>query len=268
MSKKKQILNQWAIVTGASTGIGYCYCQLLLAKGYHLLGVSRNAQGILKLRKEYPNLQIKACDLDLSDAENVYKLYNLTKKLNVTIVINNAGYGVSGEFKNTNLTSELNMLNLNINALHILTKLFTERFLKYNYGRIINIASIAAFQPGPLFSSYYASKAYVLNLSVAVNYELRRAKSKVRVITICPGPLKTNFWKRSHGDNSKAYQSKIPMMKVDKFAQKSLRKALKAKKKNYILIGLSNKLVLFIYKLIPKNVVLSFIYKYQTNCNK
>ncbi len=263
-----QILNQWAVVTGASSGLGYCYCQLLLAKGYHLLGVSRNAQGILKLKKDYPNLQIKAYDLDLSDLENVYKLFNLTKKLNITIVINNAGYGISGEFKDINLASELNMLNLNINATHILTKLFTERFLKYNYGRIINIASIAAFQPGPLFSSYYASKAYVLNLSVGINYELRRAKSKVRVITVCPGPLRTNFWKRSHSDNSKVYQSKIPMMKVDKFAKKSLHKALRAKRKNYILLGLWNKSALFIYKLIPKNMILSFIYKYQTNRSK
>lgn len=267
MSKKVQILNQWAVVTGASSGLGYRYCQMLLAQGYHVLGVSRTAQGILKLKNDYPNLQIKAYDLDLSEPENVYQLFNLTKKLNVTIVINNAGYGISGEFKDINLTSELNMLNLNINALHILTKLFTERFLKYNYGRIINIASVAAFQPGPLFSSYYASKAYVLNLSVGVNYELRRAKSKVRVITVCPGPLKTNFWKRSH-NNSKGYQSKVPMMKVDKFAKKSLHKALRTKRKNYILLGVGNKLILFIYKLLPKNLILRFIYKYQITRNK
>lgn len=263
-----QILNQWAVVTGASTGIGYCYCQLLLAKGYHLLGVSRHAQEILKLKQDYPNLQIKAYDLDLSNSENVYKLFNLTKKLNVTVVINNAGYGVHGEFKDTNLASELNMLSLNIDALHILTKLFTNRFLKYDYGRIINIASVAAFQPGPSFSSYYASKAYVLNLSVAINYELRKAKSKVRVITICPGPLRTNFWKRSHSDNSKVYQSKVPMMAVNKFAKKSLKKALKVKRTNYLLIGWLNKLTLFIFKLLPKSLVLKFVYKYQANSNK
>lgn len=263
-----QILNQWAVVTGASTGIGYYYCQLLLAKGYHLVGVSRNAQGILKLKKTYPNLQIRAYDLDLSNSENVNKLFNLTKKINVTIVINNAGYGVHGQFKDTDLASELNMLNLNINALHILTKLFTERFLKYNYGRVINIASVAAFQPGPGFSSYYASKAYVLSLSVAINYELRRAKSKVRVVTICPGPLKTDFWKRSHGDDAKVYQSKVPMMAVDKFAKKSLHKAMKVRRKNYLLIGLSNKLALFIFKLLPKNLVLRFVYKYQNKHDK
>ncbi|MDQ7982781.1 MAG: SDR family NAD(P)-dependent oxidoreductase [Spiroplasma sp.] len=264
--KKTQILNQWAVVTGASTGIGYEYCKLLLAKGYHILGVSRKAQGILALKKDYPNLQIKAYDLDLSNLENVYKLYNLTKNLNVTLLINNAGYGVWGKFVDTDLDTELNMLTLNIDALHILTKLFTKRFVKYNYGRVINIASMASFQPGPGFSSYYASKAYVLNLSIAANYELRRAKSKVRIIAICPGPLKTNFWQRSKiDDKERVYKSGIPVMANDVFAEKSLNKAMKVRKKNYIIIGFWNKLTRFVLRIISKNAALKFIYKYQVN---
>lgn len=261
-----KILNQWAIVTGASKGIGYSYCQQLLKKGYHVLGVSRNVQNILTLQKQYPELKIKAIDLDLSILENVYKLYDLTKELNVTVLINNAGYGVLGKFQDTDLNSELNMLDLNITALHVLTKLFVQRFLKYNYGKIINIASLAAFIPGPGFSSYYASKVYVLNLSTAINYELKAQKSKVRVVSVCPGPLKTNFWDRAKPSNSnKKYKSGLPVMSVDKYTKKSLNKALKTKNKNYILVGFWNRFMWFNLKILPKSLNLKILYKYQTS---
>ncbi|MGL5268831.1 MAG: SDR family NAD(P)-dependent oxidoreductase [Spiroplasma sp.] len=261
-----KVLNQWAVVTGASKGLGYSYCQELLKKGYHILGVSRNVKNILVLQKQYPGLEIRAYDLDLSSLDNVYKLYDLTKELNVTVVINNAGYGILGKFQDGDLDAELNMLHLNIDALHILTKLFTQRFLRYNYGRVINISSCAAFIPGPGFASYYASKAYVLQLSTAINYELIVQKSKVRVLSICPGPLKTDFWNRAKSDKSKQkYKSGIPVIDVDTFASKSLKKALKTKKKNYILIGFWNRLMLFSLKILPKCLSLKILYKYQVS---
>lgn len=261
-----KILNQWAVVTGASKGLGYSYCKELLKQGYHVLGVSRDAKNILSLQEQYPELEIKAYDLDLSILDNVYKLYDLTKELNVTVVINNAGYGVSGKFQDSDLDTELNMLHLNIDALHVLTKLFTQRFLKYDYGRVINIASCASFIPGPGFASYYASKSYVLNLSTAVNFELKAQKSKVRVISVCPGPLKTDFWNRSKAKEShKKYKSGIPVIDVDTFASKSLKKSLKAKKKNYILIGFWNRLMLFSLKILPKSLSLKILYKYQVS---
>lgn len=261
-----KVLNQWAVVTGVSKGLGYSYAKDLLEKGYHVLGVARNAQSILALQREYPQLRIRAVDLDLSIVDNVYRLYDLTKELNVTVVINNAGYGVLGKFEKTSLDSELNMLSLNIDALHILTKLFTQRFLRYNYGRIINIASIAAFAPGPGFSSYYASKAYVLRLSAAINYELKQEKSKVRVVTICPGPLKTNFWDRAKpSDSTKNYKAGMPIMDVENFTNRSLDKALKTKNKNYILIGFWNKLMRFALAVTPKCWSMKILYKHQIN---
>ncbi|MBE4703929.1 SDR family NAD(P)-dependent oxidoreductase [Spiroplasma platyhelix] len=261
-----KVLNQWAVVTGASKGLGYAYCQELLKKGYHVLGVSRSAQNILALQKQYPELKVRACDLDLSTIENVYKLYDLTKELNVTLVINNAGYGVLGKFQDSSLDSEINMLTLNIDALHILTKLFTQRFLRFNYGRIINIASMASFTPGPGFASYYASKAYVLRLSTAINYELKAEKSKVRVISVCPGPLKTGFWDRAKPSEAKQeYKSGVPVIAVDVYAQKSLNKALKAKRKNYILIGFWNRVMRFFMAVCPKSWSLKLLYKYQVS---
>lgn len=267
MLNKVIVLNQWAVVTGASKGLGYHYCEALLAQGYHVLGVSRNSKNILELAGKYPHLQIKNYDFDLSDTKNVYRLFELVKELNVTLVINNAGYGVWGMFNDNSLDQELNMINLNINCLHILTKLFVQRFNKNNFGRVINIGSMAAFSPGPVFASYYASKAYVWSLGVAVNYELKKTKSKVRVITICPGPLKTDFWNRSsNGKGSKPhYSSLLPVLDTETYARKSLQTALKTKRKSFIITGISNKITRTIIKILPLRTILKLVYKYQKN---
>ena len=267
MINKLIVLNQWAIVTGASKGLGYYYCQALLAQGYHVLGVSRDSKKILELADKYPHLQIKNYDLDLSDSKNVYKLFELSKELNVTVVINNAGYGVWGKFAESMLEQELNMINLNISCLHILTKLFVQRFSKSDYGRIINIGSMAAFSPGPVFASYYASKSYVWSLGVAINYELKKSKSKVRVITICPGPLKTEFWNRSSNGkgNKKHYSSLLPVLDTENYAKKSLQTALKTKRKYFIITGISNKITRTIITILPLKTVLKLVYNYQKN---
>lgn len=266
MKNKITVLNQWAVVTGASKGLGYFYCQFLLSQGYHVLGVSRNSKNILDLAKQYPHLQVKNYDCDLSDINNAYKLFAFAKELNVTAVINNAGYGVWGKFQESVLEQELNMINLNIATLHVLTKLFVQRFTENNFGRVINIASMASFTPGPAFASYYASKAYVWNLGVAVNYELIRAKSKVRVVTICPGPLKTDFWNRS--SNGKAYKehysSLLPVFDTQTYAYKSLKKSLKTKRKGFLVVGVSNKITKCIMKILPLKMVLKMVYNYQS----
>jgi short-subunit dehydrogenase len=113
------------------------------------------------------------------------------------MLVNNAGYGIFGRFDETNLDDELNMINVNITALHILTKLFLRDFKKRNSGIILNVASSAGFLTGPLLSSYYASKNYVVRLSLAIAEELRRDKSKVSVTILCPGPVDTNFNNRA-----------------------------------------------------------------------
>ena len=161
------------------------------------------------------------------------------------------------------------MIALNIATLHILTKLFLKKFIVNNNGRIINIASLAALTPGPGFSSYYASKAYVLNLSVAINTELKLQKLTPRVITICPGPLKTDFWNRASANkvNKKRtkYTPAFPTMGISKFISKSLDKALATNNKNYIVIGFWNHLMLIISKILPKKLVLKKVYKHQIN---
>lgn len=258
--------NEWAVVTGASKGIGYEYCKLLLQKGYNLVAAARNTQSIEDLRTSFPNLKIITYNLDLSNLENVYYLYEQCQDLNVSLLINNAGFGVWGEFEKTDLNQELNMINLNISCLHVLTKLFVKKFSKYGFGKVINLGSIASFMPGPAFSSYYATKAYVLNLSVAINTELKAQKSKVRVVAICPGPIKTDFWNRAVNDKlskEKDYNYGVPLMELNKFCQKSLTKSLKTKNKNFILLGFMNHLMLFLLKIVPRTIMLKLIYKFQ-----
>ncbi|AGM25045.1 SDR family NAD(P)-dependent oxidoreductase [Spiroplasma chrysopicola] len=260
---KQKIANQWAIVTGASKGLGYAYCQELFEKGYHVIAVARNCEPVGKLAKKYPDQKVKLLNLDLSKTANVYQLAQETKNENVTCLINNAGYGVWGYFKDSDLEQELNMIDLDIKALHILTKLFVQRFAENGVGRIINVGSLAAFTPGPVFASYYAAKAYVWSLGVAVNTELKKTKSPVRVITVCPGPLKTDFWNRSSNQSDANYHSTVKVMSTQKYAHKSLTKALKVKKKNYLITGATNKFVKKLTKYVPQSWVLTSVYNYQ-----
>lgn len=255
--------DKWAIVTGASAGLGFCYAEEALKLGFNVLGVSRKCEKMLELQEKYPDQKVDFLNLDLSDLKQVYELHEKTKDKDVELLINNAGYGVWGYFNETDLEQELNMIDLNVKALHILTKLFVQDFVTKNKGRVLNIGSMAAFTPAPVFSSYYASKSYVWSLGVAINTELKKTKTNVRVITLCPGPLKTGFWDRSSNQKEAKYKSDVKVMRTDVYARKSLKKGLKVKKKNYIITGGSNKFMKFLTKHIAEGIVLNTVYNYQ-----
>ncbi|WFG97371.1 SDR family NAD(P)-dependent oxidoreductase [Spiroplasma citri] len=253
----------WAVVTGASKGLGYCYCEELLKLGYNVIAIARDTSPITTLQQKYSAQTIKMINYDLSNLENCEKLFNDVAKDNVTILINNAGYGVWGYFSESSLEQEMNMIDLNIKAVHILTKLFVQRFIAQQQGRVLNIGSLAAFTPASVFASYYASKAYVWSLGVAINTELKKTKSPVRVITLCPGPLKTDFWNRSSNQKDAKYHSTVKVMKTSTYARKSLLKGLKVKRKNYIITGSVNKIVKKLTKWSPQSWVLTSVYNYQ-----
>ena len=185
------------LITGASSGLGKDMAKIYSMKGYDLILVARSKDKMDKLASTLKT-NVKIITLDLSNIKNCYKLYDMVKNDDIDILINNAGYGVFGEFSETDLESELNMIDLNIKAVHILTKLFLKDFRRKNSGAILNVSSSAAFFSGPLFSSYYASKAYVLRLTQAIYEELRREKSKVYIGALCPGPVDTDFNKRAN----------------------------------------------------------------------
>ena len=180
-----------ALITGASNGIGLEFAKRLSNLGYDLILVARSEDKLTEIKKELKG-EVEIIPMDLSDEKNIYDLYDKTKG-KVDLLINNAGFGIFGKFTETDLNEELNLIDLNVKAYHILTKLFLKDMVERDSGRILNVASSAAFEPGPLMSSYYASKSYVYNLTMAIYEELRRSKSHVKVSVLCPGPVNTGF---------------------------------------------------------------------------
>ncbi len=181
-----------ALITGASSGLGWDMAHILSEKGYDIIAVARRTERLQELKNELKT-QVTVVSCDVSDAEQCKELSRYASE--VDILINNAGFGVFGDFCSSDLDDELKMIDTNTRAVHILTKLFLQEFKKRNSGKILNVSSIAAFFPGPLFSAYYASKCYVLRLTQSIAEELRREKSNVTVSVLCPGPVSTEFEK-------------------------------------------------------------------------
>lgn len=184
-----------ALITGASSGIGRDMARNLAKLGYNLVLVARNQDGLKEikeeLQKENTNIKIEIYALDLSVKENCYNLYEQVK--NIDILINNAGFGLFGEFTKTDLEKEVNMINTNVTAVHILTKLYLKDMVKKDKGHILNVASIAGFMPGPLMATYYSTKNYIVSLTRAIHKELKKEHSNVKISMLCPGPVDTNF---------------------------------------------------------------------------
>lgn len=192
----KEELKMKALVTGATSGIGKSMARKLRMKGWELILTGRNEAALKALQQELGgNTEMIAADL--SKKEDVFCVYEFCRDKSVGMLVNNAGYGIFGKFDETDLDDELNMINVNITALHILTKLFLRDFKKRDSGIILNVASAAGFMTGPLLSSYYASKNYVVRLSLAIYEELRRDRSNVTITLLCPGPVNTNFNNRA-----------------------------------------------------------------------
>ena len=185
-----------ALITGASSGLGEEFARQLAEKGFNLILTARRKDRLVRLKEEIQkkhDVKIKLLSYDLSDENQCEALYEEVKRLNIDIVINNAGFGLFGKFTDTELKRELEMIDLNIKAVHILTKLFVKDFRRRNYGYILNISSVAGFMAGPLMSTYYAGKNYVLQLTKAISQELKHDKINVYVGALCPGPVDTEF---------------------------------------------------------------------------
>ena len=182
-----------ALITGASSGIGLDMARYLATKKYELILVARNKERLEEIQEQLPT-KVTIIVADLSDEQRVKELYAMTKKEKIDILINNAGLGDFGPLTETDLNKDLELIETNIKAVHILTKFFAkdmERRETDSY--ILNVASSAAFQPGPLMSTYYATKSYVYQLTEALYYEEKKKKTNVHVSVLCPGPVETNF---------------------------------------------------------------------------
>ncbi|NLL44390.1 MAG: SDR family NAD(P)-dependent oxidoreductase [Mollicutes bacterium] len=247
-----------ALITGASSGIGVDMARILSSKGYDLILVARNKRKLEKLKKEMTT-NVEIIIHDLSSTFNCMELYNKVKNEDIEIVINNAGFGVYGEFFETSLDKELDMVDLNIKAVHILTKLFLRDFKKKNHGYILNVSSLAAFAPGPLMASYYATKAYVLKLTEAIYEELRQEGSNIYIGALCPGPVTTNFNKIA---GIKKAMNALPSYVVAEYTIKKM-----FKRKTIIIPGKLTKMVRYINILLPNKTLSRFVYIIQKRKN-
>ncbi len=243
-----------ALITGASSGIGADMARILSSQGHDLILVARD-KNKLELLKEELTTDVKIISLDLSSTFNCMKLYNKVKKENIDILINNAGFGLFGEFVDTNLEKELDMIDLNIKAVHTLTKIFLQDFKTRNNGYILNVASSAAFSPGPLMSTYYGTKAYVLRLTQGIYEELRREKSNVYIGCLCPGPVNTNF------NNVAGVTFSVKALYSIDVARYAIKKMFK--RKLVIIPGLLMKLNYIFNRLVPIKILLRIAYNIQ-----
>ena len=241
-----------ALVTGASSGIGRDMARVLSEKGYDLVVVARRVELLEALKNELKT-NVEIVNLDISKRENCEKLFEEHK--DIDLLVNNAGFGLFGKFDETDLDKEMSMINTNIEAVHILTKLYVKEMKRRDSGKILNVASIAGFMTGPLMATYYATKNYVVELSRAVNKELKKDKSKVRVSILCPGPVRTNF-------NSVAgVKFELSSLSSEYVAKYAINKVLKGKE--VIVPGLLIKLTKFLNKILPSSIMIEAAYHTQ-----
>lgn len=243
-----------ALVTGASSGIGKEIAYYLASLGIDLIIVARNKENLEKIKKDV-NVNVKIITMDLITRDNIFKLYDMVKKDDIDILINNAGFGLFGTFDETDLDREMEMIDLNVTTYHILTKLFLIDFLKKDSGYILNVCSSAGFMAGPRLSTYYATKNYITKLTLAINEELRQKKSNVSISALCPGPVNTNFNKVAHGEFaineiSPKYVAKLGIDKM-------------FKKKMLIVPTFKMKLTLFLTRFAPLRLQLIIAYHIQ-----
>ena len=248
-----------AIITGASSGIGKDMAKYLSELGYDLVLVARREERLKELKNTLKT-NVEVVPLDLEKEDNCYKLYEQYQDEKIDVFINNAGFGLFGDFIDTSLDRELEMINLNVKALHILTKLFIQKMDKQKSGYILNVASSAGFLAGPRLSTYYATKNYVLKLTMAIYHELKRRKSKVVISALCPGPVDTEFNKVAQGKFKIAGASSEYVAKyaIDKLLQKKL----------FIIPKLSVKLAIFASRFTPYKALLSITDKIQYRKNR
>lgn len=250
-----------AMITGASSGIGRDIAINLAKLEYDLILVGRNKEALEEVKTVVcDKVKVKIVVVDLSNLQKVKELYVLTKNDDIDLLVNNAGFGAFGEFVDIDLTKELEMLDVNIRALNMLTKFYLKDMIKKDKGRILNVSSSAAFMAGPLLSSYYASKSYVYRLSLAINEELRRRKSNVHISVLCPGPVDTNFNKRA------GVTFKIKSLSSSYVAKYAITKMFS--NKVIIIPGFKMKFVKFIIRFLPDKFVTRINYNIQKKKGK
>jgi short-subunit dehydrogenase len=250
-------MSKTALITGATTGIGLELTKLLAADGYDLVLVARHENRLRHIATDLQsqfNASVKVIAKDLAVAGNAENLARQLQEENVSvhILVNNAGFGISGAFTKIDFQLEFEMIQLNVMSLVILTKLFANEMVQRRRGRILNIASTAGFQPGPFMAIYYATKAFVLSFSEGLAEELK--DSGVTVTALCPGPTATQFSKRAKMERSALFKGDLmPVLDAAAVAKIGYRGLHKGQR--IVIPGLANKIGVLALRFSPRWLV-------------
>jgi uncharacterized protein len=249
----------WALVTGASSGLGVDFAKELAQRGANLVLVARRQDRLEQVRAEIEaahSVEVKIVVADLAAPDAADALYDQIKAMGIEIdvLVNNAGLGLYGTFVEIEWAREKSMLELDIITLTHLTKLFVRDMVRRGRGYILQVASIGAYQPSPLYATYAAAKSYVLNFSLALDYELRG--TGVRVAVVCPGVVRTEFHQVS-GQDPTLY-TRLAMMDSPTVARIAIRGLLNGR--SQIVPGLLNTLTALSTRLVPRRVAAAFAY--------
>lgn len=250
-----------ALVTGASSGIGKEIALYLSELDCELILVARDKEKLENLQKKLKT-KSKIIVTDLADEKKIKELYLIAKNENIDILINNAGFGFFGDYESIDLSTELEMIDVNIKAVHILTRMFLKDMSKRGTGYILNVASSAGLlKGGPLMSTYYATKSYVVSFTNALYEELRRKKSNITVSVLCPGPVNTNF------NNVAGVKFNIKALDAKYVARYAINNMLKDKKLT-IIPGFMTRLGVFFTRFLSTKRLLKITYKIQQRKSK
>ncbi len=248
-----------ALITGASSGMGREMAIYLSELGYDLILVARDKEKLLELQKKIKT-NTKIVVADLSDESKLKDIYVLCKNDNIDVLINNAGFGLFGSFDETDLNTEMDMIDVNIKAVHTLTKYFLKEMIKKDSGYILNVSSAASFSSGPLMATYYATKGYVTKLTLAIYEELRRKKSNVHISCLCPGPVDTNF---NNVANVKFAMKGMNSRDVARYAIDKM-----FKNKLIIIPGFKMKVTTFMSRFVSNKFAIKNVYNFQKKKGK
>jgi hypothetical protein len=250
------------LITGASVGIGYELAKFFAGEGYALVLVSRDRNALQRVAEELGRDYKTVSNIiskDLAQRSSPREIFEELEReaIEIDVLVNNAGFGVFGPFSETDLEKELAMLQVHMTSLTHLTKLFLKKMLDRGAGKILNVASTAAFQPGPMMAVYYATKAYQVSFSEALANELRG--SGVTVSVLCPGPTRTEFQKRAGMRASKLF-NRFAMDAAD-VADAGYRGLMRGD--TVIIPGFVNRLVAFAVRFIPRGFAASAVRRIQ-----
>src|SRR5256885_6947877 len=241
------LMEQWSLITGASSGIGFELAKLFASDHFNLVLVARNNTRLDQIARDLQlshGISTSVLAHDLADPAAAERIFEATRAQGISVLVNNAGFGFQEPFAQSQLRGDLDMMHVNMDAVVQLTHLFLPPMLKCHEGRILNVASTAAFQPGPFTNVYYATKAFVFSFSVALQEEL--AGTGVSVTALCPGYTRTEFHERAHIKRS---SSLVRMMSAEKVARAGYRGMMRGRA--LVIPGVMNKVISAISRRLP-----------------